>query len=53
MTDDQVIDDYVRYRKKKAASNSVSDMKHPIFILDKIEKLTPDLWGYDNFGHKI
>lgn len=53
MTDDQVIDDYVRYRKKKAASNSASNIKHPIFILDKIEKLTPDFWGYDNFGHKL
>lgn len=53
MTDDQVLDDYARYKKKKAVNRGAYDIKHPVYIVDKIEKLTPDFWGYDNFGHKL
>lgn len=53
MSDDQVIDDYVRYRRKKVGGRGVADIKHPRFVKGKIDRLTPDIWGFDNFGRKI
>jgi len=51
LTDDQIVDQYAKYRMKKVGN--IININHPKFIINKMNNLTSDFWGFDNFGYKI
>jgi hypothetical protein len=48
-TDDQILAHYKSYIAKKRRA-TVKDRRHPEDISERIRNITPDCWGYDNFG---
>lgn len=53
MTDEEVLESYVKYRKGKIGNRINEDFQHPNDIRARIECIPENLWGYNNFGNKI
>jgi hypothetical protein len=49
LEDDLVLDQYKHYIARKRFT-TVRNRKHPEDMQERIENITPDCWGYDNFG---
>ena len=49
MTDDEVINHYKSYILNKRRG-TVKNYKHPEDIRERVNRLTSDAWGFDNFG---
>lgn len=51
MSDEEIIKEYANYRRKKSVG--VINVEHPTHVATKINSLTEEHWGYNNFGNKI
>lgn len=48
---ENALDDYVNYQRAKIRGVYKIENFHPRIMRERIENLTPDLWGYNNFAN--
>lgn len=51
MSDVEIINEYVNYRRRKSVG--LIDISHPSYVINKIDNMSPDQWGYDNFANNL